>query len=100
MDIATTIDGTTATLVLTGKLTVNTSSDLSAAVDGLPEDINNLLIDLAGIDYIASAGLRVLVAVEKLAVKRGGTMRLLHPCDDVMGVFEMTGLSEAFTIER
>ena len=100
MDIATTIDGTTATLVLTGKLTVNTSSDLSAAVDGLPEDINNLLIDLAGIDYIASAGLRVLVAIEKLAVKRGGTMRLLHPCDDVMEVFEMTGLSEAFTIER
>ena len=57
-------------------------------------------LDLANVTYVASAGLRVLVSADKLAVTRGGHLRLLHPCDDVMQVFEMTGLSEVFAIER
>ena len=100
MEIKTSIDGSTATLELAGKLTVNTSPDLSAAIEELPVEVSDLVIDLAGVDYIASAGLRVLVAAEKLTVKRNGSMRLLHPCTEVMEVFEMTGLSEVFTIEQ
>ena len=56
--------------------------------------------DLSNVSYIASAGLRVLVMASKLADKRGGTMRLLHPVDEVMDILEMTGLTEVFSIER
>ena len=55
---------------------------------------------LEGVDHLASAGLRVLVAADKLTVKRGGTMHIPHPRSDVMEVFEMTGLDQVFSIER
>lgn len=100
MEIKTSIDGTKAFLEPVGKLTVNTSPELTEAVNELPSEITHLDIDLTGVNYIASAGLRVLVATEKLCDKRGGQMRLLYPIDDVMEVFEMTGLSDVFVIER
>ena len=100
MEIATSIEGAKATIAIAGKLTVQTSPDLSAAVDQLPGDVRDIDIDLTNMDYVASAGLRVLVATEKLVLKRDGNMRLLRPCDEVMEVFEMTGLSEVFTIEK
>ncbi len=100
MQIRTSIDGCKAMLQLEGKLTVQTSPDLGNEVDGLPEEVCDIDIDLTGVTYIASAGLRVLVGIDKLAVSRGGRMRLLHPSDYVMDVFEMTELSEVFIIER
>lgn len=100
MEIKTNVDGKKVTIEIAGKLTVQTSPDLNATVDQLPADVCDIDIDLTNMDYIASAGLRVFVATDKLAVKRGGAMRLLHPCDEVMEVLEMTGLSEVFTVER
>lgn len=100
MDIKTTVEGNKAHIELTGKLTVQTSPDLSSAVEALADNVCDIDIDLENVDYIASAGLRVLVASDKLAVKRNGQMRLLHPCDEVMEVLEMTGLLEVFTVER
>lgn len=100
MEVKTTIEETTATLAVSGKLTVQTSPDLSEAIDKLPSDVAALLIDLAGVDYIASAGLRVLVAADKMMVSRGGSMTLLHPCASVMEVFDMTGLCDIFNIEE
>ena len=99
MEITTTQSGSTATLALEGKLSVATSPDLDAAITGLPDSVSTFVIDLEKLDYISSAGLRVLVSTEKLASRRGGSMRLLHPNDEVNEVFEMTGLSEVFTIE-
>ncbi|MBQ3302270.1 MAG: STAS domain-containing protein, partial [Eggerthellaceae bacterium] len=98
MKIVTKIEDSKATIELGGKLTVNTSPELTAAVDQLPHTVYDLDIDMKEVSYVASAGLRVLVAADKLAVKRGGTMRLLHPCEEVMEVFEMTGLNEVFEI--
>lgn len=100
MELRENVDGNMARITLSGKLTVQTSPELSKAVDKLPADACDIDIDLADVDYVASAGLRVLVACDKLAVKRGGRMRLLHPRDDVMEVLEMTGLSEVFAIAR
>ncbi len=100
MEIKVDVDGCKATLELAGKLTVQTSPALSEKIDELQDGVCDLDIDLTAVDYIASAGLRVLVAADKLAVRRGGRMRLLHPVDEVAEVFEMTGLSEVFEIER
>lgn len=100
MDIQTTVEDNKATLALSGKLTVQTSPELSASIEGLPEEITDIDIDCTDVDYVASAGLRVLVATDKLTSKRGGTMRILHPQADVVEVLEMTGLDAVFTIEK
>ena len=100
MNLTTTIDGTTATIVAEGKLSVATSPDLEHEIAGLPTDVSNIVIDLAGLDYISSAGLRVLVSTQKLAGSRGGSLVLANPKDEVMDVFEMTGLVDVFEIQR
>lgn len=99
MEINVTQDGNKATIALEGKLSVATSPDLEAAIQGLPEDTNEFIIDLANLDYISSAGLRVLVSTEKIAGQRNGKMVLQHPNEEVAEVFDMTGLADVFTIE-
>ena len=76
------------------KQTLKDYDELAAIIE------SDLIIDLSEVDYVSSAGLRVFVATDKLAVKRGGTFTLLHPCADVYDVLEMTGLVDIFTIER
>ncbi len=100
MEISTNVERTRATFVVEGKLTVQTAPDLEAAIDAAPAEACDLAIDLTGVDYVSSAGLRVFVAAQKLAMRRGGTFCLLHPREDVMEVLEMTGLSEVLDIER
>lgn len=100
MLVTTTIDGTKATMVIEGRLTVTTSPELEAEVASLPESVVDVVMDLAGLEYISSAGLRVLVGTQKLASKRGGTLTLVHPVDEVYDIFEMTGLTEIFSFER
>lgn len=99
MELNTTVNGTSAVITVNGKLSVATSPDLEKAIQGLPSSVTELDLDLTELDYISSAGLRVLVASEKLAQSRGGRMRLLHPADEVKEVFDMTGLIDIFTIE-
>lgn len=100
MEVQTIVENEKATLKLKGKLTVQTSPDLSDAVDRLPKAVRDIDLDMAGTTYVASAGLRVLVAIDKLAAARNGTMRVLQPSNDVLDVLEMTGLADVFTIEQ
>ncbi|MBR3326103.1 MAG: STAS domain-containing protein [Atopobiaceae bacterium] len=100
MEITITQEGAKAIIALNGKLSVATSPDLEAAISGLPESTNEFVIDLSQLEYISSAGLRVLVSTEKLANQRSGSMVLLHPNDEVLEVFDMTGLTDIFTIEK
>lgn len=100
MNITKSVEGSTATIAVEGKLSVATSPDLENEVKSLPEDVTEFIIDLEGLEYISSAGLRVLVTTQKLASQRNGSMTLRKPNDEVMEVFDMTGLSEIFTVER
>ena len=99
MELTTSVDGTLAKVAIVGKLTVATSPTLEETVRQMAETATSFEIDLSELEYISSAGLRVLVTTQKLASGRGGTMRLLHPTESVQEVFEMTGLSEVLTIE-
>ena len=99
MDIKTKVVEDKATIAVEGKLTVQSAPELEAAIGVLPASIMDVDIDLEDLDYISSAGLRVLVSAQKMLSQRGGTLRLLSPNDDVSDVFDMTGLSEVFTIE-
>lgn len=98
MEITTNVDGATASIAITGKLSVATSPDLESAIFNLGDSVSNFDIDLSGLEYISSAGLRVLVSTEKLAAQRGGKMTLMHPNDEVTEIFDMTGLADVFTI--
>ena len=100
MDIKVTVEDAKATIAPVGKLTVQTAPELDGVISKLSDQIMDLSIDLSALDYISSAGLRVLVSAQKMMSSRGGNMRLLSPTDDVYDVFEMTGLSEVLTIER
>lgn len=84
------------TLAVTGRLDTNTSPELEAAVklDGVEE----LVFDFAGLEYIASSGLRVLLGAHKAMSEKGGRMLVANPNEMVRGVFEVTGLDSIFVI--
>lgn len=100
MQIKTDVDGHGATIHMEGKLTVQTAPDLTSVLEKLGEEVTDLVIDLTETEYIASAGLRVLVTADKMMSGRKGSLRLTHPSNEVMDILEMTGLSDVFAIER
>lgn len=91
-------DGGRAAIRLTGRLDTVTAPELDALVRGGLDGIDELTLDCAGLEYISSAGLRVLLSAEKLMQRRGG-MRVKNVNETVREVFELTGFSEILTIE-
>ena len=96
MKIEKTLEGEKLTLTVGGRLDTNTSPELEAemALDG----VKDVVFDLAGLEYISSAGLRVLMAAQKAMMAAGGKMSVANPNAMVKGVLDMTGLSSVFTI--
>ena len=82
---------------LEGKLDTNTSSDLDSKISEL-EGIEKVIIDMEKLDYISSAGLIVLLSMQKIMNKQG-EMILKNVCENVMDIFEVTGFSEILNIE-
>ncbi len=91
------LDGEKLTLNVVGRLDTNTTPDLEAALklDGVKE----VAFDFSELQYISSAGLRILMTAHKAMAAAGGAMKVLHPNAMVRGVFEITGLSSVFVIE-
>ena len=82
---------------LEGRLDTTTAPDLSKTITEDIADTENLVLNFKKLEYISSAGLRVLLAAQKKMQKKG-TMKLTNVCKDVMEVFEMTGFSDILTI--
>lgn len=87
----------TLTLAPAGRLDTNTAPELEAELklDGVKE----VVFDLVGLEYISSAGLRVLMTAHKAMAAAEGGMKVLHPNAMVRGVFEITGLDSVFAVE-
>ena len=100
MELNTTIDGTNATIAITGTLTVASAPSLEAAFADLPNEVIDITLDLAEVEYVASAGLRVIVSQVKSSAKKGGSVRITNPNDEIMEVFDVTGLIDILDIER
>lgn len=84
---------------LDGKLTVTTAPILEDTLcKEFENGMKNLDLDLHELDYISSAGLRVIVSAQKKAMSADGSMRLLHPNEEVYEVFEMTGLLDILNV--
>ena len=97
MNIDKTVENGCLTLKVEGRLDTKTSPDLSEAMtlDGVTE----IVFDFAGLEYISSAGLRVLMTAHKAMSAAGGGVKVCHANAMVCGVFEITGLSSVFVIE-
>ena len=82
------------TLEITGRLDTTTAPNLEAVINELSEDTKELVFDMAELEYISSAGIRVLVGAYKKMNSNQGIMRIDKASDMVREVFEMTGLSQ------
>ena len=98
MNIEKVCNGNATTLKLTGRLDTTTAPSLEASVSETVGNCENLVMDFAGLEYISSAGLRVILKAQKAMAAKGG-MKLLHVNETIMEVFEITGFSDILTIE-
>jgi anti-sigma B factor antagonist len=86
------------TIAVVGRLDTITAPVLEHTINENSETIQGLILDLKGLEYISSAGLRVLLGTQKKLQNRA-TMKLTGVCEDVMEVLEMTGFADFLTIE-
>ncbi len=98
MDIKKTKNDTTLTLAIQGRIDTTTAPQMEAELRSDIDGVTELYLDFAGVEYISSAGLRVLLSAQKL-MSRQGKMVLSHVNESVMEVFEVTGFSDILTIE-
>lgn len=87
------------TLALAGRLDTNTSPDLEKEIsEDLTADVKTLILDLKDLEYVSSAGLRVLLSAQKKMNKQG-KMVVRNANDMIMDVFQVTGFVDILTIE-
>lgn len=98
MTIEKTKNGSALLIALSGRLDTMTAPELEAELkDGL-EGIEELTFDFDKLDYISSAGLRVLLSAQK-TMNRQGSMKVQHPNEVIAEIFEVTGFTDILTIE-
>jgi len=98
MEIIKTLDGNTLTIALTDKLDTNSAPELESELEGALEGVEKLIFDFSKLNYLSSAGLRVLLNTQK-AMSKKGQMIIRHVNDVIMDIFDMTGFSTILTIE-
>lgn len=86
------------TIVLSGRLDTVTAPQLEAEFEKILSDSDALVLDMANLEYISSAGLRVILKAQK-AMNTKGTMKLIHVGESIMEVFDITGFSDFLNIE-
>ena len=84
-------------LKIDGRLDTTTAPELEKAINGEGEALKNLVLDFKGVDYISSAGLRVLLTAQK-KMNVQGSMELVGVSEAVMDIFEMTGFADILVI--
>ena len=98
MTITTSREGEKMQIVLEGRLDTTTAPQLEVELKRSISGITELIFDFAGLEYISSAGLRVLLAAQKVMNKQG-SLTILNVNSVVMEVFEITGFVDILTIE-
>ncbi|HIU18918.1 MAG TPA: STAS domain-containing protein [Candidatus Limiplasma stercoravium] len=98
MNITKSKENARLTLVLEGRLDTTTAPQLEAEVKTALEGVNELILDFAQLEYLSSAGLRVILAAQKVMNKQG-KMVVRHVNETIMEVFEVTGFIDILTIE-
>lgn len=98
MTINSTKNGTELTIAISGRLDTSTAPQLESVVKAEIMGIKALIFDMEKLEYISSAGLRVLLSTQK-AMNQQGEMKLIHVNETIMEIFEITGFTDILTIE-
>ncbi|MBR3108325.1 MAG: STAS domain-containing protein [Clostridia bacterium] len=98
MNIIKNLNGAELTIALEGRLDTTTAPDLEKDLKASLDNVESLIFDLVKLDYISSAGLRVLLSAQKVMNKKG-SMKVTHVNDVVQEVFDVTGFSDILDIE-
>ena len=85
-------------LKLEGRLDTATAPELEKCIEESLDQINELVFDLTDLEYISSAGLRVILKAQKIMNGKGG-MKVINVNESIMDVFEITGFADFLTIE-
>ena len=91
-------EGSALTVSLEGRLDTTTSPQLEDELKSSLDGVTSLVFDMEKLEYISSAGLRVLLSAQKL-MNQQGSMKLLHVNEVINEIFEVTGFSDILTIE-
>ena len=98
MTIEKVMNGAAATLKIIGRLDTTTAPELEATIDACSVDTKELVLDCTALEYVSSAGLRVILKAQKL-MNAQGSMKLTHVNETIMEVFDITGFADILTIE-
>ena len=98
MTIEKTLNAADLTITLTGRLDTTTAPQLEAELKVSLDGVAHLVLDFAGLEYLSSAGLRVLLAAQK-TMNRQGDMVVRHVNETIAEIFDVTGFSDILTIE-
>ena len=92
-------NGGELTVAIVGRLDTQTAPQLEKTLEDNLSGVTSVIFDLAGLTYTSSAGLRVFLKARKV-MKQQSDVRLIHVCEDIMEIFDMTGFTELMTIEK
>ena len=98
LNFKTPLDKETATLIISGRLDTQTAPELENELDSLLAGLKELTFDMTNLEYVSSAGLRVILKAQK-AMNTQGSMKLTGVNDSIMEVFDITGFLDILTIE-
>ena len=98
MKIEKTIIGSAAVLKISEALDTETAPELEALLRNELEGIDDLTFDFEELDYVSSAGLRVIIFAQKM-MNAVGKMKIIHVNESIMEIFEITGFTNILTIE-
>ena len=98
MTIEKMINGSTAVLKITEALDTETSPVLEALLNNELTGINDLTLDFEKLEYVSSAGLRVIIGAQKM-MGAAGKMKIINVNESIMEIFEITGFTTILTIE-
>ena len=98
MTIEKNINANALTITLSGRLDTTTAPQLESELKASIEGIENLILDFAGLEYLSSAGLRVLLSAQKIMNKQGA-MVVKNVNETIQEIFEVTGFCDILTVE-
>ena len=98
MTIEKKINNESATLIVSGRLDTQPAPELENELDSVLSGLKELTFDFANLEYVSSAGLRVILKAQK-AMNAQGSMKLTGVNDSIMEVFDITGFLDILTIE-
>lgn len=99
MNIVKTQEGSTLTVALEGRLDTITAPQLEGDLRSSVNGVEKLIFDLSNLEYVSSAGLRVLLSAQKV-MNRQGDMIIRNVRPEIMEIFEITGFVDLLTVEE